>query len=426
MAETKTINTNNNNQEKEGKKILLPSQIGTDYNYKHKIVWFNTIGFLYLHLLAIYGIYRGLTGAAYFSTIAWMIFVGWFSGEGVTIGAHRLWTHRSFKAKLPLRLVLLILHTVAGQNCLWVWVRDHRQHHKYSDTDADPHNAKRGFFFSHIGWLMTRKHPLVFQYGKNIDMSDLEADKWVMFQKRYYKTLYIIFAIFLPTIVPVYFWGEDPWMSLLIAYVVRSIVMLNATWLVNSAAHLYGTRPYDMKLQPVENKFVSALSNGEGWHNYHHAFPWDYRAAELGRDWNCTTDIIDFCAKLGLAYDRKAAPLNMVMARIKRTGDGTHPKESKAEAEIVREAPTGIIDSTSGYPLMPSEWNAGEAPQIDPKYENYTKDTTTMVIAPDLEKVKDKCKKQQGEDQLITEVCTEALKKQNLNVIRKREIALVG
>lgn len=71
MAETKTINTNNNNQEKEGKKILLPSQIGTDYNYKHKIVWFNTIGFLYLHLLAIYGIYRGLTGAAYFSTIAW-------------------------------------------------------------------------------------------------------------------------------------------------------------------------------------------------------------------------------------------------------------------------------------------------------------------------------------------------------------------
>lgn len=114
------------------------------------------------------------------------------------------------------------------------------------------------------------------------------------------------------------------------------------------------------------------------------------------------------------------------MARIKRTGDGTHPKESKAEAEIVREAPTGIIDSISGYPLTPSEWNAGEAPQIDPEYENYTKDTTTMVIASDLEKVKEKCKKQQGEDQLITEVCTEALKKQNLNVIRKREIALVG
>lgn len=77
------------------------------------------------------------------------------------MGAHRLWSHRSYKAKKALRLVLLLLHTSVGQNCLWVWVRDHRQHHKFSDTDADPHNANRGFFFSHIGWLMSRKHPKV-------------------------------------------------------------------------------------------------------------------------------------------------------------------------------------------------------------------------------------------------------------------------
>lgn len=69
------------------------------------------------------------------------------------------------------------------KNCLYVWVRDHRQHHKYSDTDADPHNANRGFFFSHVGWLMSRKHPKVKEYGKKIDMSDLEADKYIMFQK---------------------------------------------------------------------------------------------------------------------------------------------------------------------------------------------------------------------------------------------------
>lgn len=72
---------------------------------------------------------------------------------------------------------------------MWVWVRDHRQHHKYSDTDADPHNASRGFFFSHIGWLMSRKHPLVIAKGKDIDMSDLEADSLVMFQKKYEKPL---------------------------------------------------------------------------------------------------------------------------------------------------------------------------------------------------------------------------------------------
>lgn len=71
------------------------------------------------------------------------------------------------------------------QNCLWIWVRDHRQHHKYSDTNADPHNSQRGFFFSHIGWLMVRKHPDVIAKGKGIDMSDLERNSYVMFQKRY-------------------------------------------------------------------------------------------------------------------------------------------------------------------------------------------------------------------------------------------------
>lgn len=77
------------------------------------------------------------------------------------MGAHRFFTHRSYKAKLWVKLALLLFHTMAGQNCLYIWVRDHRQHHKYSDTDADPHNATRGFFFSHCGWLMSKKHPKV-------------------------------------------------------------------------------------------------------------------------------------------------------------------------------------------------------------------------------------------------------------------------
>jgi stearoyl-CoA desaturase (delta-9 desaturase) len=72
----------------------------------------------------------------------------------------------------------------ASQNCLYVWARDHRQHHKYADTNADPHNSIRGFFFSHCGWLMVRKHPDVIRNGKTIDLSDLEADPVVMFQKK--------------------------------------------------------------------------------------------------------------------------------------------------------------------------------------------------------------------------------------------------
>lgn len=79
---------------------------------------------------------------------------------------------------------------------MYVWVRDHRQHHKYSDTNGDPHNASRGFFFSHIGWLMVRKHPEVIEKGKKIDMTDLEKDPFVMFQKKWVVHHNMSFSLF--------------------------------------------------------------------------------------------------------------------------------------------------------------------------------------------------------------------------------------
>lgn len=79
------------------------------------------------------------------------------------------------------------------QNDIYEWARDHRVHHKYSETDADPHNAKRGFFFAHIGWLMVRKHPDVIEKGKKLELTDLKADKVVMFQRRWANITYSLF-----------------------------------------------------------------------------------------------------------------------------------------------------------------------------------------------------------------------------------------
>lgn len=110
--------------------------------------------------------------------------LGFCGGMGITAGAHRLWSHKSYKAKLPLRALLMIFQTLAFQNHIFEWVRDHRVHHKFTDTNADPHNSRRGFFFSHMGWLMTKKHPDVKEKGASVDMSDLEADPVVMFQKK--------------------------------------------------------------------------------------------------------------------------------------------------------------------------------------------------------------------------------------------------
>ncbi|KAL1509459.1 hypothetical protein ABEB36_004190 [Hypothenemus hampei] len=335
---------------------LLPAEIGTDYNFKREIVWKNAIGFLALHLAALYGFWVLLVHC-YWSTVFWAVFVALSSGVGVTTGAHRLFSHRAYKAPFITRFILILFHTLAGQNCLYIWVRDHRQHHKYSDTDADPHNANRGFFFSHVGWLMSRKHPAVISKGKTIDMSDMKADWLVMFQKKYYKILYTIFAILLPSAVPVYFWGESWYNAFFSAYLFRSVAVLNMTWLVNSAAHLWGNKPFDKYIKPVESRFVAIVSVGEGWHNYHHAFPWDYRAAEFGSKYSLTTFTIDLMARYGLAYDLRTTPYHMVQKRAERTGDGTHiicgPYAEKLEktgkldekdiSEILKNKETGSV-----------------------------------------------------------------------------------
>lgn len=109
---------------------------------------------------------------------------------GVTAGAHRLWSHRSYKAKWPMRLILTIFHTIAFQDSIYHWVRDHRMHHKYSETDADPHNTSRGFFYSHIGWLLCKKHPEVTLKGKALNLSDLQNDPLVMFQHKWVTPLW--------------------------------------------------------------------------------------------------------------------------------------------------------------------------------------------------------------------------------------------
>lgn len=104
---------------------------------------------------------------------------------GTTIGAHRLWAHKCFKATWQLRALLALCNSTLFFNSIYIWARDHRVHHKFTDTNADPHNYSRGFFFSHIGWLLLKKHPDVRTKGATIDLSDMESDPIVMFQNKY-------------------------------------------------------------------------------------------------------------------------------------------------------------------------------------------------------------------------------------------------
>lgn len=312
----------------ENRKEIHNAQETAKSEFRAQIRWPDFIAQVFVHVGSLYGLYYLIALKAQFYTYIWIVALVYASGVGITAGAHRLWSHKSFKAKWPLRVLLVFLFTIAGQRDAYTWAHDHRVHHKYSETDSDPHNAKRGFFFAHVGWLFLTPHPNVVEKRKTIDMSDLEADKIVMWQKRYYIPLFATLVILLPVLVPCYFWNESIWISFWTCFVLRFCTTLNIAFFVNSVAHMFGDKPYDKNIMPVENLSVAIAAMGEGFHNYHHVFPWDYKTGEFG-GWksyqtNITTAVIDFFAHIGWAYDRKSATAEMIAKRAQKTGDGSY------------------------------------------------------------------------------------------------------
>ncbi|XP_073820407.1 acyl-CoA Delta-9 desaturase-like [Musca autumnalis] len=307
-------------------------------NRKLDIVWLNVILLTLVTVVSIYGLYLFLTLSLKWQSFVFTVVITYLSGLGITAGAHRLWSHRSYKVKRPLEILLMIFNCTAFQNSIYEWCRDHRVHHKFSETDADPHNAMRGFFFSHMGWLMTKKHPDVIKKGKTVDISDLENNPIVMFQHRYYKSLMITFTFLLPTLIPSLCWNESFKNAFIVCALSRWYVLVNFTWCINSVCHLFGNKPYDKSFNPGENPILNGITIGESYHNYHHVFPWDYKTAELGgSSANVSALFIEIMAKIGWAYDLKTVPTEIIKRRVLRTGDGSHPVWGWGDKDLTKD-----------------------------------------------------------------------------------------
>jgi len=287
--------------------------------YQVNLAWL-----IVMHIFGLHGGYMLVTGEVHRGTWITALLYGYcMAGLGTTVGCHRYWCHRSFKATTPLRLFLAAAQTASGQYPIFKWCRDHRLHHKYSETPADPHDASRGFWFAHMGWMIEPEHPSVKEKQKLIDLSDLDEDPIVQFQHQHYGLLFTIFVFILPISLNHLLFPELSLYQLWCLNFGWWLQSVHSTSLVNSAAHLWGERPYDKGIFARQNPAVSLIAIGEGWHNYHHVFPWDYKAAE---EWpslpifNASTVFIDFCAYLGLAYDLKTAEPSVVESRVARTG----------------------------------------------------------------------------------------------------------
>ncbi|XP_033215369.1 acyl-CoA Delta(11) desaturase-like [Belonocnema kinseyi] len=293
------------------------------FTFKTKPKYMMSIFFLVAHCIGIYAFFT-FPYTTHKITVLWMFLVANIAKFGETAGVHRLWAHKAYKANAPLRAFILLCYYTNGGLKAKDWIKLHRCHHKHTDTDADPHNTNRGFFFAHMGWLMLQRHPELRKKVRQIDFSDIEVDPVLTYGDKFYFPLMLMCCVIIPAIVPVYLWNET-WRLSLYQVLIRFLTVGHITATVNSVAHYWGSKPYDRSISPVENKTIAILTLGEGWHNYHHIFPWDYKAAELPiYSVNVTTFFIDQFAKLGWAYDLKQPSPELVKRTCLNRGDGTH------------------------------------------------------------------------------------------------------
>ena len=213
-------------------------------------------------------LYLGLLGGMYLTSVL-----------GITIGYHRLFTHRSFKTSRPVAALLAAFGSMAVQGPVLQWVAVHRRHHQYSDHEHDPHSPHtqgdglrgvlRGMWHAHVGWLF-QAHPR----GLARYVRDLRKDPLI----RRMSKLFPVWVL-LGLLVPAALGGllTTSWNGVLLGFLwgglVRIALVHHVTWSINSVCHLWGSRPFRCQDESRNNAIFGVLALGEGWHNNHHAFP---------------------------------------------------------------------------------------------------------------------------------------------------------
>ncbi|KAI0750674.1 fatty acid desaturase-domain-containing protein [Daedaleopsis nitida] len=300
-----------------------------------RVRWLNLAILTITPAIGIYGTY---TTPLRSETLLWSIAFYVISMLGITAGYHRLWSHRSYNASRPLQYLLALMGASAVQGSIYWWARGHRSHHRYTDTPLDPYNAQRGLFYTHIGWMLVK--PTI-KPGP-ADISDLKKNDVVQWQHRWYFAIIPIVGYGLPAIVAGLGWG-DWWGGLYYAAMWRITFVQHSTFCINSIAHYLGETPFDDRKTAKDHFFSALLTMGEGYHNFHHQFPMDYRNAIKWYQFDPTKWFIATCAALGLASHLRIFPeneiskgeLTMQLKKLKKVQDELRWPTQVAELPVV-------------------------------------------------------------------------------------------
>ena len=238
------------------------------------------------------------------------------TGTSITLGYHRLFSHKAFKAKWPVKLFVLLFGAAAFENSALWWSSEHRKHHKHVDTDDDPYDITKGFFWAHMGWLMFKLKP----HTPTENVQDLKKDKLVMWQHKWVHPISFVVSFIIPALIGygyATYSGMDPMVGALGGFllpgVARVVMVQHATFCINSLCHMIGSQPYSTNHSARDSWIAAIFTMGEGYHNYHHEFQWDYRNGVKPWQLDPSKWFIWGLSKIGLASDLKRVPQERIL-----------------------------------------------------------------------------------------------------------------
>ncbi len=284
---------------------------------KPRLIWLNILLFSISFVLAVvitpwYGLVEGY----HWYHWLWLVIAFSFCNLSITAGYHRLWSHKTYQTHPVVRVIYALGGAFALQNSALHWSSDHRVHHKHVDNnDRDPYSAKRGFWFSHIGWML--RHYNQDSYHDYSNCRDLQKDWVVRWQHKHYLTLAIITNVTIPLVLGIIY--QDIIGMFLIVGALRLVLSHHTTFFINSLAHIWGKQPYTDKNTARDNGVLAFFTFGEGYHNYHHIFENDYRNGIHWWHYDPTKWLIKGLSSVGLADKLRITPkLKIEQAKAKQ------------------------------------------------------------------------------------------------------------
>ena len=264
--------------------------------------WVGIIFFAVIHAV-------GLAGAPLYlwhhgiSAAEGALFTVYFflSSLAITVGYHRLFAHVTYKTHAAIRFLLLFFGASTFEQSALKWASQHRQHHQFTDTDQDPYNINKGFGYAHMGWIVLWKHRVNYN-----NVPDLMQSQLVMHQHRHYGLWSVASGMVLPVLAGSMI-GHTAG-AFILTVCLRLVLVMHSAFFINSFCHTFGTRPFDEKTSARDHWLGALLTNGEGYHNFHHQFPNDYRNGVRWYHWDPSKWLIFILSKFRLAWDLKRTP----------------------------------------------------------------------------------------------------------------------